>query len=80
MRANVSRVSSFYMQRKKGRLDILARSDEFAYLKSGRGYEYKAKMIVWKMVRNQRKTGKIPNFSRKILGNHPPDACTIRFS
>ena len=36
-------------------------------------------MTVWKMVKNQRKSGKIPDFPRKILGNQPPDACTLRF-
>ena len=36
-------------------------------------------MTVWEMQENQRKSGKIPDFTAKLLGNQPPDACTLRF-
>ena len=31
------------------------------------------------MVKNQRKTGKTPDLTEKILGNQPLDSCMIRF-
>ena len=45
----------------------------------GRGYEYKTESTVRKIRENQRKSGKIPDLSRKMPGNQPPDSCTLRF-
>ena len=51
---------------------------EFVGENRGRGHEYKTERTVWKMRENQRKSGKIPDFTAKLLGNQPPDACAVR--
>ena len=33
-----------------------------------------------KSIKNEEKSGKIPDFAAKLLKNQPTDACTLRFS
>ena len=54
MRANVSRVSSFYMQGEKDAILLLAHG-QFADQNRERGYEYKTERTVRKMRENRAK-------------------------